>query len=113
MGPRLLFQKVPEGKTVKNRWHLDIDGVDRSLPEDQHGQSREDMIEALVDRGATEVARFDEPVGKWVVMTDPRRQRVLRPVTPVPEVSLRPPPPVRRRRRRVPLSGPTRADSRG
>lgn len=71
VGPRLLFQKVPEGKTVKNRWHLDVDGVDRSLPEDQHEQSRETRIQALLDRGATEVARFDEPVGKWVVMTDP------------------------------------------
>ena len=71
VGPRLLFQKVPESKTVKNRWHLDVDGVDRSLPEDQHEQSREDMIEALVNRGATELARFDEPVGKWVLMTDP------------------------------------------
>ncbi len=71
VGTRLLFQKVPEGKVVKNRWHLDIDIISRSLPEDQHDQSREAGIAALVERGATEVERFDEAVGKWVLMTDP------------------------------------------
>ena len=71
VGPRVLFQKVPESKTVKNRWHLDIDIVDHSLPQDQHDRSREAGIAALVERGAAEVARFDEPEGKWVVMTDP------------------------------------------
>ena len=71
VGPRILFQKVPEKKVVKNRWHLDIDVIDRSLPEDQHDRNREARISALIKRGATEVARFDEPVGKWVVMTDP------------------------------------------
>lgn len=71
IGPRILFQKVPEEKTVKNRWHLDIDVVDRSLPEDQQDRDRQAMIMALVDRGATEIKRFDEPVGKWVLMTDP------------------------------------------
>ncbi len=71
IGPRILFQKVPEGKAVKNRWHLDIDPLDRSVPEEQQNQNRETHIKALIARGATEVERFDEPVGKWVVMTDP------------------------------------------
>ncbi len=71
VGPRILFQKVPEKKIVKNRWHLDIDVIDHSLPKDQHDRNREARISALIKRGATEVARFDEPVGKWVVMTDP------------------------------------------
>lgn len=71
VGPRVLFQKVPEGKVVKNRWHLDIDIVDRSLPQDQHDRNREAKIKALITRGATEIERFDEPVGKWVLMTDP------------------------------------------
>ncbi|MCY4370996.1 MAG: VOC family protein [bacterium] len=70
-GPRVLFQRVPEGKTVKNRWHLDIDIVEPSAPVDQQDRSREAGIRALIERGATEVARFDEPVGRWVVMTDP------------------------------------------
>lgn len=70
-GPRVLFQRVPEGKTVKNRWHLDIDIVDRSMPPDEQERTREAGIKALTERGAVEVARFDEPVGRWVVMTDP------------------------------------------
>lgn len=71
IGPRILFQRVPEDKAVKNRWHLDIDVVDRSLPKDQHDRNREAKIKALIRRGATETQRFDEPVGRWVVMTDP------------------------------------------
>jgi len=71
IGPRILFQKVPEGKAVKNRWHLDIDVVDPSLPGDRQDRDREAKIAALVARGATEIERFDEPVGRWVVMTDP------------------------------------------
>ena len=71
VGPRVLFQRVPEAKTVKNRWHLDIDIVDPSLPLEERDSSREAGIGALVDRGATEVERFDLPQGKWVVMTDP------------------------------------------
>lgn len=71
IGPRILFQKVPEGKTVKNRWRLDIDIIDRSLPEDRHDQIRKAGIAAMVERGASEVARFDEVVGRWVLMTDP------------------------------------------
>ncbi|MXY75790.1 MAG: VOC family protein [Acidimicrobiia bacterium] len=71
VGSRILFQKVPEGKAVKNRWHLDIDVVDRSLPTEEQNRDREAKIAALVERGATEIARFDEPVGRWVLMTDP------------------------------------------
>lgn len=71
VGPRVLFQRVPEGKIAKNRWHLDIDIVDYTLPRDQHDSNREAGIAALVERGAAEVERFDLPQGKWVVMTDP------------------------------------------
>ena len=71
IGPRILFQKVPEAKIAKNRWHLDVDVVDRSTPEEQQNREREAHIQAFIARGATEVARFAEPVGKWVVMTDP------------------------------------------
>ncbi|MDE0169396.1 MAG: VOC family protein [bacterium] len=71
VGPRVLFQRVPEGKIAKNRWHLDIDIVDPSVPTEERDSSREAGIAALVHRGATEVERFDVPQGKWVVMTDP------------------------------------------
>ncbi|MDE0122110.1 MAG: VOC family protein [bacterium] len=71
VGPRIVFQKVPEGKTAKNRWHIDIDIIDQSLPEDQHDQIRKAGVAAMIERGASEVERFDEVVGRWVLMTDP------------------------------------------
>src|SRR5690349_11328371 len=46
--PRLLFQHVPEPKTVKNRVHLDVRvGADR----------REAEVARLIGRGATELWR--------------------------------------------------------
>ena len=35
VGPRLLFYRVPESKTVKNRVHLDISVADRAAAEEQ------------------------------------------------------------------------------
>ncbi|WP_407111529.1 VOC family protein [Streptomyces sp. DSM 116494] len=34
MPPTLLFVRVPEGKTVKNRLHLDVSPIDRSTEEE-------------------------------------------------------------------------------
>jgi hypothetical protein len=62
VGPRLFFLKVPEGKTAKNRMHLDVH-VD---PAELH--SRADELVAL---GATFVAEFDEPEGRWITLRDP------------------------------------------
>ncbi|MGB9113174.1 MAG: VOC family protein [Acidimicrobiales bacterium] len=64
LGPdrtRLLFEKVPERKTVKNRVHIDL-----------RPTSREDEVERLVALGASFVAdhRGDEGSG-WVVLADP------------------------------------------
>jgi hypothetical protein len=62
VGPRLFFQKVPEGKSAKNRVHLDVSvGADALQP----------RAEALVGLGATRVAEFDEPEGHWITMLDP------------------------------------------
>ncbi|HEY7597140.1 MAG TPA: VOC family protein [Actinophytocola sp.] len=58
--PMVLFQPVPEEKTVKNRLHLDI--VPRS-------GTRESEVERLVGLGANVVA--SEPDFHWVVMQDP------------------------------------------
>lgn len=73
VGPRLFFQQVPEGKTVKNRLHLDV----RAAPGLQ-GPARLDALEAecarVVALGATRVERV-EPVpylsGGHIVMRDP------------------------------------------
>ncbi|NNH68726.1 glyoxalase/bleomycin resistance/dioxygenase family protein [Nocardia uniformis] len=62
-GRRLLFQDVPEKKTVKNRLHIDI----HSGPVDL--ATLVDRLEAL---GATRVREVDQgPAGHWWVMRDP------------------------------------------
>jgi hypothetical protein len=70
--PRIFFQRVPEGKVVKNRVHLDV----RAAP-GLEGDERMTALEAaaadLVAIGATRVSRF-EPDGLsagFVVMQDP------------------------------------------
>lgn len=70
-GPRVLFQKVPEEKSAKNRVHLDVNaGAGISDPEERH-RAVEDRVVELTEAGASFVVRFDGPTGYWVVMTDP------------------------------------------
>ena len=61
--PRFMFLKVPEGKTAKNRMHLDL-LVDAAVPRGQE-------IARLVDLGATHVADKDEWGHSWAVLADP------------------------------------------
>jgi hypothetical protein len=72
-GPRVFFQRVPEGKVAKNRVHLDV----RAAP-GLEGAERMDALEAecarLVALGATRVRRFDpEPplTAGHIVLQDP------------------------------------------
>jgi predicted enzyme related to lactoylglutathione lyase len=61
--PSLLFIPVPEGKTAKNRMHVDISTDDRS---------RDEEVARLIGLGA--VLRADhrtEDGAGWVVMNDP------------------------------------------
>jgi hypothetical protein len=59
---RLLFLVVPEGKTVKNRWHLDLN-VGRD-----HIDAEVGRLEGL---GAVVLYRIDEPSGFHTTMADP------------------------------------------
>jgi predicted enzyme related to lactoylglutathione lyase len=61
-GPKLLLQRVPEDKTVKNRMHLDIEVADI------HAE-----VERLVALGATQVSEAPcrEHGSTWVLMHDP------------------------------------------
>lgn len=69
-GPRLLFQKVPEGKAVKNRVHLDVTVTEHgSAPEEQR-EAINTEIERLISLGATRRDDFDGPTGTWTVMQD-------------------------------------------
>jgi predicted enzyme related to lactoylglutathione lyase len=61
--PGLLFTRVPEGKTVKNRLHMDL------IPT---GTTRDEEVAGLVTLGATVVDDRRRPDGGgWVVMHDP------------------------------------------
>ncbi|MGH3573700.1 MAG: VOC family protein [Pseudonocardiaceae bacterium] len=70
--PRVLFQKVPETKEVKNRVHLDIDvapGIARGS-EERKGAARV-RSKQLTAWGATLLRELDEPTGWCLVMADP------------------------------------------
>ena len=72
-GPRLFFQQVPEGKTAKNRVHLDVRAAP-GLEGDQRMAALEAEADRLVALGATRLRRFEpgqEMSAGFVVMTDP------------------------------------------
>lgn len=59
--PALTFARVPEGKTVKNRLHIDVNPADREQDEEVH---------RLLGLGArrVDVGQVEE---SWVVLADP------------------------------------------
>ena len=70
--PRIFFQRVPEGKVVKNRVHLDVRAAPGLEGEDRMA-ALEAAADALVAIGAVRVERF-EPGGLGaghLVMRDP------------------------------------------
>ena len=71
VGPRLFFQTVPEPKTVKNRWHLDVEVTDRSQPAEARAATIAAEVAALVALGATEVETIHEDGGTFTVLRDP------------------------------------------
>jgi hypothetical protein len=62
LGGRVLFQVVPEPKTVKNRVHLDLHVGPERRPE---------VIERLVGLGATVLWEGREGPGTWITLADP------------------------------------------
>lgn len=68
-GPRLFFQKVPEGKAAKNRMHLDVN-VSKGAPPEQHHELVLGRVEELVAAGGERGGTFDDQTGYWVVMRD-------------------------------------------
>ncbi|MYW00796.1 VOC family protein [Streptomyces sp. SID3343] len=62
MPPTMVFIRVPEGKTVKNRLHLDVSPVDVST---------EDEVTRLLGLGATTTDVGQGAARSWVVMADP------------------------------------------
>lgn len=63
-GPRrrIIFQQVPEAKTVKNRWHLDVWVGADNVPA---------VTDQLTSRGATFLHDGTQGPHRWVTMADP------------------------------------------
>jgi catechol 2,3-dioxygenase-like lactoylglutathione lyase family enzyme len=71
--PRLFFQRVPEGKQVKNRVHLDVRAAP-GLAGDARMAALEAEAERLVSHGATRLERHEPApplAGGHIVMADP------------------------------------------
>jgi hypothetical protein len=63
LGRRLLFQDVPEGKSGKNRLHIDVHSEPGGLGK---------LVTRLEDLGASRVREVDQgPAGHWWIMQDP------------------------------------------
>jgi hypothetical protein len=62
-GRRLLFQDVPEGKSGKNRLHIDLHAEPGGLDK---------LVARLEQLGASRVREVDKgPAGRWWIMQDP------------------------------------------
>jgi hypothetical protein len=57
--PKMFFIKVPEGKAVKNRVHVDLHADDRAVE-----------VERLLGLGATKVGDYDEYGATWTTLRD-------------------------------------------
>jgi len=69
-GPRIFFQRVPEGKTAKNRVHLDVRAAP-GLDDNARRERLERECERLLALGATKLYELDERGQFWITMADP------------------------------------------
>jgi predicted enzyme related to lactoylglutathione lyase len=60
LGPLLMFHKVPEGKTVKNRVHFDLESAE-VLTE----------VDRLTSLGAKQIRALAENNNRWISFLDP------------------------------------------
>ena len=70
-GAPLLFHRVPEGKTTKNRMHIDIRVRPPGASDDEARPYIEDEARRLVDLGATHVRTDVDGDDCYAVMLDP------------------------------------------
>ena len=72
-GPRVFFQKVPEGKVAKNRMHLDLNvGGGHTVPLEERRRKVGAEVDRLKALGATDERGSTEKNGEyWVRMNDP------------------------------------------
>ncbi len=69
VGPRLFFQRVPEGKVVKNRVHLDV-RVGTGLVGEERLAALEAECARLLELGANRVRLLHDDNDSCIVMQD-------------------------------------------
>jgi len=70
-GPRLYFQPVPEGKSGKNRVHLDVQVAGREVRGEERKRLVSEKVERLVQAGASIAGETDTARGSSIVLRDP------------------------------------------
>jgi hypothetical protein len=71
-GPRVLFQRVAEGKVVKNRVHLDLSvSGGRGVADEERREAVARAVARLEGLGATALGPKEEMGSYWMVMQDP------------------------------------------
>ena len=70
-GPRLYFQRVPEGKTAKNRVHLDVSVAARHVRGEERRRLVSEEVERLVQAGGSLAWTNDDTRGDSIVLYDP------------------------------------------
>ncbi|MCE0535448.1 VOC family protein [Kineosporia rhizophila] len=78
-GRELIFLRVPEAKTVKNRMHMCLRPVDRS---------RDEEVQRLLDLGATIVNDLRSDDSGWAVLADPEGNEFCVLTTPADEAGI-------------------------
>jgi hypothetical protein len=72
VGPRIFFQRVPEGKVVKNRVHLDLNvGGPRSASTDERRRRVDAEVDRLIELGARKSRMVEERGEYFANMFDP------------------------------------------
>ncbi|MGZ4155129.1 MAG: VOC family protein [Actinomycetota bacterium] len=69
-GPRVFFQRVPEGKSAKNRVHLDVRAAP-GLGDEARRTRLAEEAERLIALGASKSYEIEERGQFWIVMQDP------------------------------------------
>jgi hypothetical protein len=73
LGPRIFFQRVPEGKVAKNRVHLDVNaGGGRDVPLEERKRRVDAEVARLKAIGASDArGAMERDAEYWVRMNDP------------------------------------------
>lgn len=70
-GFRLYIQRVPEGKTAKNRVHLDVRVASPDVRGEERTRRIEERVTRLIEAGASLAWRHSDARGSSVVLRDP------------------------------------------